>query len=199
MKKSKLFKILIVTCILFIFFLFSKDNKIIINQNDIKKIDNFDIIITKGQSLQSKILKILNLSSDNFTHVGFICKEKDKIYILHATPDGTNDNCIRYDNLQTFIDLSDVNYFVIIRSKNAIINTKAINKTIKKIKSSKVKFDYDFNNYDKTKLYCSELVYDIYNDNGLIKTKINLEKPIHPKEFLKLKEFMKVYERKSKK
>ncbi|WP_175454787.1 YiiX/YebB-like N1pC/P60 family cysteine hydrolase [Lutibacter oricola] len=174
-----------------------KKERIIINETDINKFEHLDIIVTSGQSFQSKVLNLINFSFESYTHVGIICKENNNVFVLHSTTDGTKDNGIRYDNLQSFIELSNVNYYKILRSENIAKSVSSINKSIDKYKTLKIAFDYDFDNLNKEQVYCSELVYDIYKSNGIITSKLDLKKPIHPKIFTKLKELTTIKERKS--
>jgi len=196
MQIQKLIKIfsacgLVVLIILF----FNKKEKIIINEIDLKQFENLDIIVTSGQSVQSKVLNIMSFSFESYTHVGIICKEKNRIFVLHSTTDGTKENGIRYDDLQSFIDLSNVNYYKVLRSENIRKYALLINHEIEKYRTLKIPFDYDFDNTTKDKIYCSELVYDIYKNNGIIISELDLYKPIHPKIFVKLKELITIKER----
>ncbi|WP_372745588.1 YiiX/YebB-like N1pC/P60 family cysteine hydrolase [Lutibacter sp.] len=182
--------------ILLIAFLFLyQEEKIIVNENDKINIQQFDLILTSGQSLQSKLLNLFNFTRYSYSHIGLILKKNNEIYVLHSTPDGTKENGIRFDHFQQFIDLSNVNYYRILR-----LNTKDnynLNRSLNRFKNKKVAFDYEFNNFDKNKIYCSELIFDIFNENGLIKTKIDLSKPIHPKIFAQMPEFSSIMDRNS--
>ncbi|SDX55736.1 Permuted papain-like amidase enzyme, YaeF/YiiX, C92 family [Lutibacter oricola] len=198
MRVRKLIKIFSVCLFVILIILFlHKKERIIINETDINKFEHLDIIVTSGQSFQSKVLNLINFSFESYTHVGIICKENNNVFVLHSTTDGTKDNGIRYDNLQSFIELSNVNYYKILRSENIAKSVSSINKSIDKYKTLKIAFDYDFDNLNKEQVYCSELVYDIYKSNGIITSKLDLKKPIHPKIFTKLKELTTIKERKS--
>jgi len=190
-------KLLILIFVVLAILYFSNEERIIINSTDINQFEHLDIIVTSGQSVQSKLLNLINFSFDSYSHVGIICKENNAVFVLHSTTDGTKENGIRYDDLQCFIDLSNVNYYKILRSKNIAKSVSSINKDIEKYKTLEIPFDYDFDNINKDRIYCSELVYDILNSNGIISTKFDLEKPIHPKIFTKLNELKTVITRKS--
>lgn len=198
MRVRKLIKIFLVCLfVILIILFFHKKERIIINKTDINQFEHLDIIVTSGQSFQSKVLNLINFSFESYSHVGIICKENNNIFVLHSTTDGTKDNGIRYDNLQSFIELSNVNYYKILRSENIAKSVSSINKSIDKYKTLKIAFDYNFDNFNKEQVYCSELVYDIYKSNGIITSKLDLKKPIHPKMFTELKELTTIKERKS--
>ena len=187
MKKIFKYSFLLIVFLSISYFFFYKKDKIIVNNKDLGQLNHLDIIISKGQSIKSKLLNLFNLSeSSNYTHVGLVCKSKGLIYILHATPDGTKENAIRYDDLQTFIDLSNVSQYQIVRLKKQKIDTIGINTIINEYKNHKYTFDYHFNNKTKNSLYCSEMIYDIFDKSNLISFEIDLEKPIYPKKFAEL-------------
>ena len=171
-----------------IFFL-GKDEKVDICKIDQNSIEDFDIILSKGQSAQSKIIRLLNLSTKDYSHIGIIYKEKGKVFVLHATPDGTKSNGIRYDDLETFINLSQVCDFIILRGRNLSLESrnKLWNEYVR-YRNFSAPFDFDFDNLENAKIYCSELVWLIYKSAELFETRdFNIEKPIYPSYFLRVK------------
>jgi len=193
MKSKNKIKTLIVSIIVLvlIFFIYKK-NKIIVDEIDIDRFEDYDLILTKGQSIQSKLVSLLNISLEDYSHIGMISKENGKIFILHSTPDGSENNGIRYDDLQTFIDLSDACDYKVLRYKNITSDSRhKLKIEFEKYKTFSVPFDYDFNNYDHKKIYCSELILIIYNNSGFLKMiDSNYERPIYPKDFLKMNDFI---------
>jgi len=194
-KKNKVKTVIIFIIALFLIYFLYKKNKINVGEIDCKKWHNYDLILTKGQSIQSKLISLLNLTLEDYSHIGIIYKENGIIYILHSTPDGTEKNGIRYDDFQTFINLSNVCDYKVLRFKNITSDMcHKLNIEFDKYKTISVPFDYDFNNNDHNNIYCSELVLLIYKSSGLIKiNKYNFDKPMYPKDFLKMDEFIPVY------
>ena len=201
MRVKKLIKLFILILIFILFFyFFNKNEKIVINRSDSELIENFDLILTQGQSVQSKVLYLLNLSiKGGYTHIGIVCKEGNMIYIIHATPDGTKENCIRYDEFQTFLDLSNVCKYKILRFKFINPNIQQLIRIeVEKYRNSKIPFDYQFNNQKHDHIYCSELIYQIFTKVGLMRPQsFDMTKPINPNEFLYLKELISVTEKSS--
>jgi hypothetical protein len=200
MLERKAIKKIILAAILFamLFCFFFQKEKIEIHSEDITHFDHLDIIISNGQSAMSKMENIFNFTSKSFSHIGILVQENGQFYVLHATPDGTPENGIRYDAIQTFINLSNVNYFEIFRFKNlSCPDIENINTLIAHYKTQNLPFDYSFDNLDKTKIYCSELVYDIFKTSTLWTSAIDLNKLIYPEKFTGLKELEGRYERKA--
>lgn len=194
-KLTKIFLIFVFAILLFL--LLFKKERIIIIDKDIEQIEHLDIILTSGQSVQSKMLNLINFSFESYSHIGIICKKKNSVFVLHSTTDGTKENGIRFDDLQSFLDLSNVNYYKILRNDSISKSILSLNKSIERYKTNEIPFDYDFDNQNKDRIYCSELVYDIFSSNGILSTKLDLDKPIHPKTFTKLNELKTVITRKS--
>ena len=169
------------------------------NEIDINKIENFDIILSKGQSVQSKLIGLLKLSTDDYSHIGIIVKANEKIFVLHSTPDGNQLNGIRYDDLQTFINLSSVSDLIVLRYKELSFDFRQkLRMEFGRFKTIQASFDFDFNNFEHKEIYCSELVWLIFKNAGLFETcDFNLGKPIYPKYFLKMNKFIIVYVKKT--
>lgn len=162
------------------------------NEIDIENFEDFDIILSKGQSVQSKLISLLKFSIEDYAHIGIIIKEKGKVFVLHSTPDGTQLNGIRNDDLQTFINLSNVSDLIILRYKELSFDfSQKLRMEFGRFKTIQAPFDFDFNNYEHKKIYCSELVWIIFKNAGLIETcDFNLGKPIYPKYFLNTNKFI---------
>ena len=195
MKLRKLSKI-IVLCIIVIalFYFISKKENLVANEIDIAKIEDFDIILSKGQSVQSKLISFLKLSTEDYSHIGILIKENTKVFVLHSTPDGTQLNGIRFDDFQTFINLSSVSDLIVLRDKNISFEFRQkLRSEFDRFKTIQAPFDYDFNNIENTKIYCSELVWLIFKNARLFETSdFTLDKPIYPVYFLKVKKLDRV-------
>jgi uncharacterized protein YycO len=191
-KQNKVIGFCIVIFVLFFFI--SKNDKIAMNEIDKDKIEDFDIILSKGESVQSKLIGLLNLSTEDYSHIGIMIKENDKVFVLHSTPDGTKKNGIRFDDLQTFIDLSSVSDYIVLRFQDISSDfCQKLKKEFGRYKTIQAPFDFDFNNFENKKIYCSELVWLIYINSGLFDTSdCNLKKPIYPKYFLKMNKLVTV-------
>jgi hypothetical protein len=166
MKLRKQNKIIGFCILLFVLFYFiSKKEKVDVNEIDKNKIEDFDLIISKGQSVQSKLIGLLKFSIEDYSHIGIMIKKNDSVFVLHSTPDGPDADGIRYDNLQTFFDLSDVSDYTVLRYQNiSSVFRQSLMVEFERFKHSQVPFDFDFNNFDHGKIYCSELVCIIFKN-----------------------------------
>jgi len=170
-----------------LFFLFSKRERLDASRIPYSAVNDFDIILSQGQSIESRIVRLLDINTQrSFSHAGIIIKNKGIIRVFHATPDGTKENCLRFDDLQTFFNLSNVCDCVILRCRDLTADQRA--KLLSAFESYRYKirpFNYKFDNTDQSKLYCTELIWLIFNKAGIFSNHdFDLSKPIAPSDFL---------------
>ena len=186
MKLGDQSKIIGFCLLLFLLFYFiSKRDTLKVNEINQDKIEDFDIILSKGQSVQSRLISFLKLSTNDYSHIGILVKVNGEVFVLHSTPDGTKTNGIRYDDLQTFIALSHASDCIILRHKGISYNNRIeLTIAVNAYKSIQKPFDFEFDNFNNEKIYCSELVWLIFKKSGVLKQNIfDLTRPIYPKYF----------------
>lgn len=188
--KIIVFCLLLMVCLYFL----NQKKQVVIQEIATSQMEDFDIILSKGQSVQSKLISLLKLTPEDYTHVGIIIKVQGKVSILHATPDGTQTNGIRYDDLQTFINIGNISDFTVLRYRNISVGClQSLRKAFSSYQTLRAPFDYAFDNLENRKIYCSELVWLIFKNAGLFTPKdFNLQKPIYPNYFLILPSLTKV-------
>lgn len=171
----------------FLYFIIKKE-KVLVNELNINRIENYDIIISEGQSIESKLIRLLKIFNKNYSHSGIIVKNNNKVFVLHSTPDGADANGIRFDSLQTFLNLSDVSDYKVMRYQNiSFASRQRLEIEFEKYKSQNAPFDFEFNNYENKRIYCSELIWLIFKNSGLFDINdFNLNEPIYPNYFLKM-------------
>ena len=192
-KQNKIIGCCLIVFVLFYYFI-NKNEKVEVNDIDVDRIEDFDLIVAKGQSVQSKLISLLKFSTEDYSHIGVLYKEKNRAFVLHATPDGTNKNGIRYDDLQTFIDLSNVSSYIVLRYQDLSFDLRQNLKIeFLKYKTTQAPFDFEFDNFNHEKIYCSELVWLIFSNAGLLeRSGLDLKTIIYPKYFLEMKCLYKV-------
>lgn len=195
LKHRRTTKLIGLSLFAFVFFIvFYKKDNLDIDDIDKSKIESFDLILSKGQSMQSKLISLLNFTTNDYSHIGVLIKEDGELFVLHSTPDGTKTNGIRYDDLQTFLDLSNVSDCKILRHTGiSESNRFELAVEVDIYKSVQKPFDFDFDNFSDEKIYCSELIWLIFKKTELMEKNIfDIKKPIHPRFFNDKKEFVSV-------
>ena len=121
-------------------------------------IQNGDIIFQTSKSTQSKAIQLA--TSSKYSHMGIIYKDKGKYHVFEAV------QSVKLTPLQKWIERGDNDHYVIKRLKNA--NQLLSSKTLKKMKLIGEKYkgkNYDIHfEWSDEKIYCSELVWKIYNE-----------------------------------
>lgn len=131
-----------------------------------------DILFQESKSNQSKYIK--TATNSRYTHCGIICKKDGKDYVLEAS------NVVKLTPVQEWIGRG-VGKHVKVRECPIKDFKIDLNKYIGK------KYDTSFS-WTDDRMYCSELVYKIYADNGIKLCKLRKVSDYKVKEF---KEYLK--------
>lgn len=150
------------------------------------KIRSGDIILRHYDDYFGDItLRILD-EEVKLTHLGIIQKEKNTFYVIHIIGDDAGVNIIRKNSLQTFVNDSSVKNVIIVRLKGSY--NESIIEQAQYYYNKKVKFDYKFNTFDPSEMYCSELLYHILKT--INKSDIVRYKSSGPKSIIKFSSFL---------
>ena len=128
------------------------------NQKITEIIQNGDIIFHTSTSSQSRAIQIA--TNSKYSHMGIIYLEREKPYIFEAIQP------VKLTPLKEWIDRGENGYYVIKRLKNAdkVLNEQALKK-MKKVGEKYKGKDYDiYFEWSDDKIYCSELVWKIYDE-----------------------------------
>mgnify|MGYP001479057634 CR=1 FL=1 len=128
------------------------------NQKITDIIQNGDIIFHTSTSSQSRAIQIA--TNSKYSHMGIIYLEREKPYVFEAIQP------VKLTPLKEWIERGENGYYVIKRLKNA---DKELNEqALKKMKKAGEKYkgkDYDiYFEWSDDKIYCSELVWKIYDE-----------------------------------
>lgn len=110
-----------------------------------------DIIFQTSKSTQSKYIALATLSK--YTHCGIICKRHGEWFVYEAS------NVVKFTPLQQFIDRGLWGRFKLrhVDCSHKLNFAKYLGKA----------YDMRFKWSDK-RMYCSELVWKVYNDAGIV-------------------------------
>lgn len=109
-----------------------------------------DVVFIESQSSQSPYIKLVQGSK--WTHCGIVVQTSNGLQVLEAS------NVVKLTPIDRFISKSKSGYTVV-RLKNEI-------KPIRYSQYLGLPYDLEFKS-DNNKFYCSELVYQIYKDQGI--------------------------------
>jgi hypothetical protein len=162
------------TLVFFSFILFScadekKELKPIkeFTESELKLIKEGDIVLKNGYGTLSKtIVKLLD-EKVKISHCGFLFWQNDSLFVLHSIAKEYSDHDgVQKIPIHKFLNDTKPNSLYVVRLKEDANTKENVLNTAFTYYNNKVPFDYDFNNSDDCKLYCSEFVYQsIKNSN----------------------------------
>ena len=147
-------------------------------------LENGDIICRRGNRYWSDIIADFSVNDKRFSHVGIIRIVDGVVAVIHS--EGSSNHKYSHVKEQTLeIFLENATSVGIYRSDYA----KGDQVTDIAVRYIGVPFDWDFDLYDHTKIYCTELIYIILNQiESSIKLKI-IHDDKHGKDFIPIEAF----------
>jgi hypothetical protein len=146
-------------------------------------IQNGDIILKNGYGTLSRaIVEILD-EPISISHCGILYYQNDTLWVLHSiAKEYADEDGVQKIAFNLFLNDTKPNSLYIVRFKSNFDGRNAFLEQGLKYLNQKTSFDYDFNNEDDSKLYCSEFVFQ-----SLLKTtnkKLMKERKIQGKTLL---------------
>ena len=118
-----------------------------------------DIILRRGKSLVSELLRRSSLHDRTFSHVGIIFLENGKWKVMHAIGgEGAIRDGVVSDHLTQFCSSTETDTVAVFRINPHETTGSAIVKAAQKLQSNCTGFDSDFSLTTDDKLYCTEFV-----------------------------------------
>ena len=131
---------------------------LLINCSSIPEFQNGDIIFQTSLSSQSKAIQLA--TNSKYSYMGIIYIRKDKFFVYEAVQP------VKLTPLDQWIARGEDKHYIIKRLKN--YKKVLTDDVLKKMKSVGERFkgkDYDlYFNWSDDRIYCSELVWKIYNE-----------------------------------
>lgn len=130
------------------------------------KLQDGDVILRKGNSLLSELIARNFPAAEGMSHCGFIFKIDNHYQVIHTISKSLSDiDGIRMSSLEDFIREAKQNRICIIRYHKELNSNEMKEKCLLLLKQ-KTPFDDNFDLSDSSKLYCSELLRQIYLEEG---------------------------------
>ena len=129
-----------------------------------------DIAFRRGQSIASRVVLAVD-KEGGYSHIGIVVKESSSWYVIHAVPGETDkDNpteILKKESFSQFFAPDRAVSGAIYRlDANANIGFLAAQKA-KVLFDRKLLFDHKYDLEDSTKMYCTELIYFVFNYAGI--------------------------------
>jgi hypothetical protein len=123
-----------------------------------------DLIFRHGRGFISNALMSLGQRERKYSHAGIISIENGNVFVYHAIGGEQNiSNKLRKDRLEVFCNPEDVHAFGIYRSD---LNPEQIENAMNSVDvfyKNELEFDTKFDLLSNDKMYCTEMLYKIFN------------------------------------
>lgn len=125
-----------------------------------------DVILRRGNSIFSELIARNFPASEGMSHCGFIFKIDGQYQVIHTISKSLSDiDGIRINTLEKFVREAKQNRICIIRYHKKL-NSDSMKERCLALLKQKIPFDNDFDLNDSSKLYCSELLRYVYQEQG---------------------------------
>lgn len=141
-----------------------KEEKAVYKALDQSLLKDGDVILRKGRSLVSDLIAATFKHSKGMSHCGIVIREGEDLFVIHTISGHISpQEGIRKTPLQDFIVEAAQQKVIILRSQKHI-DEEQIKDHCLALYAKRIAFDYDFDATNADKLYCSELVRDIFRE-----------------------------------
>ena len=124
-----------------------------------------DIIMRKGNGPLS--FHIMNATKENYSHCGIIVKQEGKWSVIHSMGGSVSkdeDDGMQMAPLENFVKHAADSMLFICRAEFQDSIGEKIKERAYYYLEENTPFDHSFNLYDKSEIYCSELIFIILRD-----------------------------------
>lgn len=130
----------------------------------LSNLQNGDLVLRRGKSVESYTVYIADDTSD-FSHIGVIVMENQKPYVIHAVPNPSH--FVLKESLEDFISSDNCSHYAVYRYEMPDENKNGISQLAQSFYEKKYRFDDRYDLSTDHELYCTELVYKVYQKAGI--------------------------------
>lgn len=140
---------------------------------------NGDLIFRDGKSFISRTLKKFNLKDQRFSHAGILHIEAGEAYVYHCIGgEGNPDNRLRKEKLNSFCRPSGIKRYSVFRTMLNPQQLEQVDSLAGVYFSLGIEFDTGFDLNDSRRMYCTEMIYKIFetvlkDDNFITLTSVS--------------------------
>jgi len=125
-----------------------------------------DLVFRKGKGTKSRAVLFAD-KSGLYSHVGIVSPTDSGMKIVHIEPNDSGDEIIKVEDIACFFNTKNAEAGAVMRFSDTVgCMEKAAEYAMTLYVNRQIKFDHDYNLEDTTKMYCSELVWHVYDRVG---------------------------------
>lgn len=132
---------------------------------DTLKLQSGDLVFREGIGYISRTLKQFNRADKRFSHAGIIHIQDNEAFVYHCIGgEGNPDNRMKMEKLSSFCASKEALAFGIYRPDLSASLSKAVDSLATSYWRKGLEFDTHFDLESNDKMYCTELIYKIYDE-----------------------------------
>ena len=170
MSRTQLLILLIAAVSVITIVVFNLDKDPFVNEFDNNlALQNGDLVFRKGRSVESQMVLFSDQESD-YSHVGIVYMIEGEAYVIHTVPDELESSIdyIKMEKIEEFFNSEKASKGSVLRTKTEYISFALLAaQKAKCFYDRKIIFDDAFDLKTEDKLYCTELVWKAYQENGV--------------------------------
>jgi hypothetical protein len=159
------FVLLIAGIFTFVFLRFTRQDEIISVKQDYSFLQNGDLVLRRGKSVDSFAVFLLDENRD-YSHIGIVCIENKVPRIIHIVPD--KPDRVRKDPPEIFLSSKNASHYKIIRPDIPANKLELVAKSALDFFDRKLHFDNKYDLSTCTEMYCTELIIKAFEQNNII-------------------------------
>lgn len=119
-----------------------------------------DIILRRGSGFISNLIVRSFKEVYPISHCGIVCIDGDSTWVIHSIAQEVSAvDGMQSCSIDEFVAIAIPNSIMVTRFK--FVDNSQLSKHAQRYLKKKVRFDYDFNPNDSSRVFCSELVRDV--------------------------------------
>jgi hypothetical protein len=167
----------------------TEETSVKIRDFNYQEIENGDIILKRGKGYVSSTIVNFLKEDVPLSHCGIIIKNQDSCFIIHSVAiEVSGHDGLQTTSISAFLDDSYQESVYVVRPKAPDSLRQAYALKAQELLDQKVPFDYDFNLNDQEKLYCSEMIYVLFDETS--QNTCFLKKKFNDKEVILFQSFL---------
>ncbi len=129
-------------------------------------INDGDIVLRRGRTLASDLVTRFSGGAEGMSHCGIIIRHQDKWQVVHTISGMISDeDNIRITSLPEFINEAAQGRITIKRQRSGFGSVAVKDRSIRLLQL-KIPFDHAFDLNTKSRLYCTQLIREVFVDAG---------------------------------
>lgn len=140
-----------------------------LNRDEKAQLRSGDLVFRKGRGMVSNMINAMQETDYQVSHCGILVERKERLQVVSAVSSEISEHSgVHGVPLDTFVKNSVPQSLIALRLKGESLQAgKRWANQARRLAKKEVPFDYSFSLESDDELYCTELIYQVLNSNGI--------------------------------